>query len=45
VHTGEVPLRDDANYIGPTINRTARLRDLAHGGQIVLSGVTEALVC
>jgi predicted ATPase/class 3 adenylate cyclase/DNA-binding CsgD family transcriptional regulator len=44
VHTGEIRLRDDANYIGPTINRTARLRDLAHGGQTVLSGVTEALV-
>src|ERR1700737_3968554 len=44
VHSGEIQLRDDANYIGPTINRTARLRDLAHGGQTVLSGVTEALV-
>jgi len=32
VHTGEVQLRDEGNYIGPTINRTARLRDLAHGG-------------
>lgn len=44
MHTGEIQLRDDANYAGPTINRTARLRDLAHGGQTVLSGVTEALV-
>ena len=44
VHTGEIQLRDEGNYIGPTINRTARLRDLAHGGQTVLSGVTEALV-
>jgi len=44
VHTGEVQLRDDANYAGPTINRTARLRDLAHGGQTVLSGATESLV-
>ena len=34
----------EGNYIGPTINRTARLRDLAHGGQTVLSGVTEELV-
>ena len=41
VHTGEVQLRDEGNYIGPTINRTARLRDLAHGGQTVLSGATE----
>ena len=44
VHTGEVQLRDEGNYVGPTINRTARLRDLAHGGQTVLSGATEALV-
>ena len=41
VHTGEVQLRDEGNYVGPTINRTARLRDLAHGGQTVLSGATE----
>ncbi len=44
VHTGEVQLRDEGNYIGPTINKTARLRNLAHGGQTVLSGATEALV-
>src|ERR1700691_1925910 len=44
VHTGEVQLRDEGNYIGPTINRTARLRDLGHGGQTVLSGTTEDLV-
>jgi predicted ATPase/class 3 adenylate cyclase/DNA-binding CsgD family transcriptional regulator len=44
LHTGEVQLRDEGNYIGPTINRTARLRDLGHGGQILLSGTTDALV-
>jgi predicted ATPase/class 3 adenylate cyclase len=44
LHTGEVQLRDEANYIGPTINRTARIRDLAHGGQTVMSGTTEDLV-
>lgn len=44
LHTGEIQFRDEANYIGPTINRTARLRDLAHGGQTVLSGATSALV-
>jgi predicted ATPase/class 3 adenylate cyclase/DNA-binding NarL/FixJ family response regulator len=44
VHTGQVQLRDEGNYAGPTINRTARLRDLAHGGQTVLSGATEPLV-
>jgi len=44
VHTGEVQLRDDGNYLGPTVNRTARLRDLAHGGQTVRSGTTGDLV-
>jgi predicted ATPase/class 3 adenylate cyclase/DNA-binding CsgD family transcriptional regulator len=44
INTGEVRLRDEGNYIGPAINRTARLRDLAHGGQTVLSGTTQDLV-
>ena len=41
VHTGEVRLRGESNYIGPTINEAARLRNLAHGGQTVVSGATE----
>jgi predicted ATPase len=45
VHTGEIQLRDAGNYMGPTINRAARLRDLAHGGQTLLSGTTSDLVC
>jgi predicted ATPase/class 3 adenylate cyclase/DNA-binding CsgD family transcriptional regulator len=44
LHTGEIQLRDEGNYAGPTINRTARLRDLGHGGRTLLSGATEALV-
>ena len=44
VHTGEIQLRDEGNYAGPTINRTARLRDLGHGGQTLMSGITEDLV-
>jgi predicted ATPase/class 3 adenylate cyclase/DNA-binding CsgD family transcriptional regulator len=44
LHTGEVQLRDENNYSGPTINRTARLRELAHGGQTVLSGTTADVV-
>lgn len=44
LHTGEVQLRDEANYVGPTINRAARLRDLAHGGQTVLSATTGDLL-
>src|SRR6202045_3109567 len=43
-HTGEIQLRDEGNYAGPTINRTPRLRDLAHGGQTVLSATTSDLV-
>jgi class 3 adenylate cyclase/DNA-binding CsgD family transcriptional regulator len=44
VHTGEIQLRNEGNYAGPTINRTERLRDLGHGGQTLLSGTTEELV-
>ena len=44
LHTGEVQLRDEGNYIGQTVNRCARLRDTAHGGQTVLSQSTHELV-
>jgi predicted ATPase/class 3 adenylate cyclase len=44
IHTGEVQLRDERNYIGPTINKTARLRNLGHGGQTLLSGVTQEMI-
>jgi len=44
LHTGEIRLRDEGNYMGPTINRAARLRDLGHGGQILLSGTTSDLI-
>lgn len=44
LHTGEVQLRDEANYAGVTISKSARLRDLAHGGQTVMSSVTADLV-
>ena len=44
VHTGDVQFRDEGNYAGTTINKTARLRDLAHGGQTVISAATEEMV-
>jgi len=40
LHTGEVQLRDAGNYIGLTVNRCARIRDLGHGGQTLLSAAT-----
>jgi class 3 adenylate cyclase/tetratricopeptide (TPR) repeat protein len=43
LHTGEAELRD-GDYYGPPLNRAARLRSLARGGQIVLSRATADLV-
>jgi class 3 adenylate cyclase len=44
MHTGEVQLRTEGKYMGPTMNRAARVRDLGHGGQTLLSGTTSDLV-
>src|SRR5262245_20224272 len=43
VHTGPAELRD-GDYHGPTLNRAARLMSVGHGGQILLSLVTNELV-
>ncbi|WP_431190742.1 BTAD domain-containing putative transcriptional regulator [Mycobacterium senriense] len=43
LHTGEVELRD-GDYYGRAVNRVARLRSLAEGGQILCSGATAELV-
>ena len=44
LHTGEIVLRGKGNYGGTTLNRCARLRACAHGGQVVVSKVTAELV-
>jgi class 3 adenylate cyclase len=43
LHTRAAELRD-GDYFGLALNRVARLRDAAHGGQIVLSQATRDLV-
>ncbi len=43
LHTGEADLRE-GDYYGSAVNRCARLRNVAHGGQILLSQITHSLV-
>jgi predicted ATPase/class 3 adenylate cyclase len=40
-HTGEAELRS-GDYYGPALNRVARLLNVGHGGQILISGSTHA---
>ena len=43
LHTGFADERD-GDYFGSTVNRTARLLDIGHGGQVLVSDVTADLV-
>ena len=43
LHTGSAELRD-GDYYGSVLNRAARLMSVAHGGQVVVSQLTEQLV-
>jgi predicted ATPase/class 3 adenylate cyclase len=43
IHTGE-PLASEANYVGMDVHRTARIMSAGHGGQVVVSAATRALV-
>jgi predicted ATPase/class 3 adenylate cyclase len=43
LHTGTAELRD-SDYYGSALNRAARIMSAAHGGQVVVSEVTEQLV-
>jgi predicted ATPase/class 3 adenylate cyclase len=43
LHTGEGTLGGE-NYVGLDVNRAARVAGAAHGGQVILTGATRALV-
>ena len=43
LHAGTAEERD-GDYFGPAVNRVARLLAIAHGGQVVVSGITADLV-
>jgi predicted ATPase len=43
LHTGTAQLRV-GDYYGPVVNRCARIRGLGHGGQVLLSAASAALV-
>lgn len=43
VHTGDAQERDD-DYFGPALNRASRLLSVGHGGQVLVSLVTERMV-
>lgn len=43
IHTGETEERGD-DYVGPLLNRVARLMAAAHGGQVLLTSTTSDLV-
>ena len=44
LYTGELDVRDEGRYDGPTIIRAARLRDLGHGGQVIVASSTRDVV-
>jgi predicted ATPase/class 3 adenylate cyclase len=43
MHTGEAAIQD-GTYVGVAVHRAARISELAHGGQVLLSGATRSLV-
>ncbi len=43
IHTGSAHERND-NFYGPTLNETARIMSVGHGGQVILSAAVNALL-
>ena len=43
LHTGAAQARADGRYAGAALRRAQRLREIAHGGQVVLSSPTASL--
>jgi predicted ATPase/class 3 adenylate cyclase/DNA-binding CsgD family transcriptional regulator len=43
LHSGACAERD-GDYVGPVVNRIARLLDIGHGGQVLVTAVTYALL-
>jgi predicted ATPase/class 3 adenylate cyclase/DNA-binding CsgD family transcriptional regulator len=43
LHSGACTERD-ADYVGPVVNRAARLLDIGHGGQVLVTAATYALL-
>jgi predicted ATPase/class 3 adenylate cyclase/DNA-binding CsgD family transcriptional regulator len=43
LHSGACAERDD-DYVGPVVNRTARLLDVGHGGQVLVTAAAYALL-
>ncbi len=44
IHTGDGRLDADGRYVGPDVNRAARVAAAGHGGQILLSETTSSLI-
>ena len=44
LHTGEAQVSDEVRYFGQAVARTERLRDLGHGGQVLVSRASADLV-
>ncbi|MEO7664778.1 MAG: adenylate/guanylate cyclase domain-containing protein, partial [Candidatus Limnocylindrales bacterium] len=43
LHAGSAEVRD-GDYFGPSLNRTARILAIGHGGQVIVSAIAAALV-